>query len=321
MYIWPLPKVEFLSLDQIVEFRPVALVTTEFEWGKLRARLRLPVAWHAFIREATLPHWDELSDMLQSAVDDAGVAVIYALGGGLATDAAKYLAARTGLPLVALPTALSADVFFTSESAVREAGCVRHIETRPPDRLVVDLDVIAAAPRHLRAAGICDVLSIATGCWDWKFAEEEGKNPPGMGHVPYVAEAAQAILQGALACAESAGRGEPDGLKQLLDCLALEVQLRNQIGHSRPEKGSEHYFAYAVESEIGPELSHGELVGPGIVRMAALQGQDSQTLRAALHACRVPLDRIPLPVVDRTLRSLSHYAWRHDLPFGIAHTL
>ena len=66
--------------------------------------------------------------------------------------------------------------------------------------------MLAAAPEPIRAAGICDVLSIATGSWDWRFAEEQGLNPPGMGYLPWVDLAAQAILNGALDCAEAAGR-------------------------------------------------------------------------------------------------------------------
>jgi glycerol-1-phosphate dehydrogenase [NAD(P)+] len=91
---------------------------------------------------------------------------------------------------------------------------------------VVDWAVIAAAPASIRAAAICDVLSIATGSWYWRFAQERDMNPVGMAYLLYVDQAAAAILQGALDCAEAAGRGNPDGLRQLLDCLTLEVQRR-----------------------------------------------------------------------------------------------
>jgi glycerol-1-phosphate dehydrogenase [NAD(P)+] len=200
-------------------------------------------------------------------------------------------------------------------------SCVYYIETKPPETLILDLDVIAAAPDWLRAAGITDVLSIATGCWDWKFAHEQGKNPPGMEFIPWVYENAQSILNGALDCAEAAGRGDRDGLKTLYDCLAMEVQLCNQIGHARPEEGSEHYFAYSVENLVGPGWPHGDLVGPGILTMSRLQGQDAGRLEAALRACHVPLDRIPPQVVEETLRGLSVYCRHHQLPFGLAHTL
>ena len=172
------------------------------------------------------------------------------------------------------------------------------------------------------------MLSISTGSWDWRFAEGRGMNPPGMEYVPYAGQAAAAILQGALDCAEAAGRGDSSGLKQLLDCLALQAQLCNQLGHARPEEGSEHYFAYAVENLLGqgahggaPLLPHGALVGPGILLMAERQGQAVAPLLRALEACHVPLDRIPADAIESTLRTLPAYVRRHGLPYGIAHEL
>jgi glycerol-1-phosphate dehydrogenase [NAD(P)+] len=314
MHIWPVPKIEFLPFAEVEETRPVALVTNRLAWEAVQDRLRLPVAWRVEPQEATQAHWNDLADDFQGEV-------VYAVGGGLAVDAAKYIAVQHSLPLICLPTALSVDAFFTWASGVRREGCVFYLETKPPDYVVVDFDVLRAAPASIRAAGICDVLSIATGLWDWRFAEEKGKNPPEMTYTPHIDQVAMAILQGAYDCTEAAGQGDPDGLRQLLDCLVLEVQLCNQIGHSRPEEGSEHYFAYAVENEMGKGLSHGELVGPGIVLMAERQEQDVVRLRRALEACHIPLDNIPEAVVKSTLHRLPEYVRRHRLPYGLAHEL
>jgi glycerol-1-phosphate dehydrogenase [NAD(P)+] len=142
-----------------------------------------------------------------------------------------------------------------------------------------------------------------------------------MAFIPWVYTNAQSILQGALDCAGAAGRGEIQGLKQLLDCLCMEVQLCNQVGHARPEEGSEHYFAYLVENFIGHGLPHGDLVGPGILWMAERQGQDIAPLQAALQACAIPLDRIPFDIAQRTFAGLPAYCHKHNLPYGIAHEL
>jgi glycerol-1-phosphate dehydrogenase [NAD(P)+] len=236
-------------------------------------------------------------------------------------DAGKYIARKLALPLVLLPTALSVDAFFTAAAGIRQAGCVKYIDAHPPDQLVIDFEFIAAAPPSLRAAGITDVLSIYTGSWDWQFAHQKQMNPPGMEFVPWVYQNAQSILQGALDCAEAAGRGDEDGLKQLLDCLCMEVQLCNQVGTARAEEGSEHYFAYCAEQFTGPGWPHADLIGPGIIHMAQLQGQEIHSVEAAMHACHIPLNRIPQEVVKRTLFELPGYCLQHSLPYGIAHTL
>ncbi|MCK7467103.1 MAG: iron-containing alcohol dehydrogenase [Desulfosudis oleivorans] len=80
---------------------------------------------------------------------------------------------------------------------------VYYIETKPPENLILDIDVMANAPSTIRAAGITDVMSIATGSWDWKFAHERGQNPAGMKFIPWVYDNAQSILNGVLDCAGS----------------------------------------------------------------------------------------------------------------------
>jgi glycerol-1-phosphate dehydrogenase [NAD(P)+] len=313
-----LPFVDLMPLADINEPRPALLVTSAPAWKAVRDKLPgLNPAVTIEATQATTEHWDSL---LPSPAQDQ-FEIVYAVGGGLTADAAKYLATRLDLPLVVIPTALSVDAFITAAAGIRRDGCVYYIPTKVPEKIILDFDVIAAAPPSIRAAGITDVMSIATGSWDWQFAHQQGRNPEGMQFIPWVYANAQSILNGVLGCAEAAGRGDRDGLKTLYDCLAMEVQLCNQVGHARPEEGSEHYFAYCAENYTGHGWPHGDLVGPGIVIMARLQGQATDRYEAALRACNIPLERIPSGIIDRTLKSLSPYCKKHGLAFGIAHTL
>ena len=314
---WNLPVTHLMPFFEIEEKRPVLLVTSSPAWEAVKNKLRLPIVAQVEPSEATTAHWDSL----QSSIENCKPEIVYAVGGGLVADAAKYFAVKLDLPLVVLPTALSVDAFITAASGIRRDGCVYYIETKPPETLILDLDVVAAAPAWVRAAGITDVMSITTGCWDWKFAHDKGQNPPGMEFIPWVYDNAQSILAGVLDCAEAAGRGDKAGLKTLYDCLAVEVQLCNQFGHSRPEEGSEHYFAYSVENLVGHGLPHGDLVGPGIMIISKLQGQDTGPLEAALKACHIPLDRIPTDVIQQTLKGLPGYVRKHNLVYGIAHEM
>jgi glycerol-1-phosphate dehydrogenase [NAD(P)+] len=316
--IWNLPIVGFMLFSEVEEKCPTLLVTSMPAWNAVKNSLRgLNIAETIEVTEANTAHWDTLQSKIQNRKSE----IVYAVGGGLVADASKYISAKLNLPLVVCPTALSVDAFITAASGIRRDGCVYYIETKVPENLILDLDTVAKAPATIRAAGITDVMSIATGSWDWKFAHERGKNPAGMEFIPWVYDNAQSILSGVLGCSEAAGHGDREGLKTLYDCLAMEVQLCNQVGHARPEEGSEHYFAYAVENEMGHGLPHGDLVGPGIMIMSKMQGQATGRLEAALKACNIPLDRIPQEVVNRTLAKLPAYCERHGLAFGLAHTL
>lgn len=314
--VHPLPRIEEMSLRAVREERATALFTSGPAWDALGGALELPVVWRAEPAEATADRF-----AAWAAAIPAEAKVVWAVGGGLAVDAAKVAARDRRLPLVCAPTALSVDAFLTPASGVRRDGCVVYLDTGPPERLVVDWEVLAAAPPFVRAAGIGDLLSIATGLWDWRYAEERGSNPPGMARVGYAADLAQVLLDEAMAIAAAAGRGEVAGLRRLLDLLALEVQLCNLLGHSRPEEGSEHAFAYLVENRVGKGLPHGDLVGPGILAIAAAQGQEAARLREALAASGARLDRIPRPDAEATLRELPAFARRHGLPHSIAHDL
>jgi glycerol-1-phosphate dehydrogenase [NAD(P)+] len=316
MRIPHLPIVEVHRISDLCDARLALIVTAPLAWQAVADQLQgISRAHLVWCSEATVVAWDQTI----ASLPHHEFAVIYAVGGGLAVDTAKYIACQLAIPLVCIPTALSVDAFLTPASGIRRDGCVYYIPTKAPDTLVLDLHVIAQAPAPIRAAGITDVLSIATGAWDWQFAHDHGKNPPHMPFVPWAYDMAQHILRTSIACAAAAGRGDHGGLTVLFDMLALEVQLCHQLGHSRPEEGSEHYFAYAIESIVGHGMAHGELVGPGILHMATRQGQRVAPLYEALVACHIPLDRLTQHDIDATMALLPDYCVTHKLPFGIAH--
>ncbi len=251
MRVWNLPIIEVMSFADIEEDRDTALVVSKEAYDAVSDRILFRTASCVSVDRAIEAEWRSLANEVHGEV-------IYAVGGGVAVDAAKFIGSVKAMPVVSLPTAMTVDAFFTWASGVRGDGCVRYIETGPPERVVIDLDVLGQAPGSLRAAGICDLLSIATGSWDWRYARDSDQLDSETAYQAWVDKMAMSILDAAIDCSEAAGRGDPDGLKQLIDCLALEVQLCNQIGHSRPEEGSEHYFAYAAESLVDRAVPHGE---------------------------------------------------------------
>jgi len=308
----------FAPLDAIRIDGPVGLVTQPgaFAAVDLPRELEHGIAWRVDAAEATIPAWDQMLAGLAGSVRH-----VLAVGGGLVHDTAKYLAMRLGVPAVGIPTALTVDAFFTAAAGHRQDGTVRYIDTPPAALLHVDMDLLARAPAHLRAAGVTDVLSIATARWDWRRSEELGRTTESDRYLPWADRIAADILETCIELCPAAGAGDRGALKCLLDCLALEVQLCNQIGHPRPEEGSEHAFAYSVENAVGHGLPHGDLVGPGIVEMARRQGQDAGRLDRALRAAGVPMDSIDPDIVERTIAGLPAFARRTGFTYGIAYEL
>lgn len=316
--IYPLPQVEITHLVDIQEPRPVGLLTGERSWRAVNSLLSLPIVVQAEPERIETEYLDSLAVDLPDEVK-----VIYGVGGGMVADAAKYIAFRRGLPAVILPTALSVDGFFTPIVAMRRDGSVEYVTTGPAEKVYVDWDIIRNAPPNFRGAAIVELLTIVTGLLDWRYAAERGKNPPEMRFVPWAAGIMAGIAQQAFKIAAGVGRGNVEALQNLLDLICLEVQITNQMGHTRPQEGSEQYFAYAVEPRIsrGRPVPYADMVGPGILIAAALHNQDIQPIRATLESARIRLDQLNNDDIIDTIKILPEYVRKHGLPYSILNDL
>jgi glycerol-1-phosphate dehydrogenase [NAD(P)+] len=312
--VWPLPTIEFRELTSIRESRRTALLTSQPAWSVVSSLLDLPVVVQAE------PHNAD-SALFKSLVEDLPpqVEVVYGVGGGLASDAAKYIGRTKGLPTVIIPTALSVDGFFTGLVAVREKGTVHYVETGPSDKLIIDWEVVRNAPPNIRGTGIVELLSIVTGLLDWRYAAERSKNTPDTRYIPWAASMAAGIAQQAFKIARGVGEGNIEALRNLLDLMCMEVQLTNQMGHNRPQEGSEQFFAYAIEPRTasGRGVPYADLVGPGILIAAALHGQDIAPIKETIAAAGVRLGQLRPDDIRETLENLPAYVVEHNLPYSI----
>lgn len=313
---YPLPRIEVRSLAELTEDRPVALITGQQSWEAVRNKVRLPVVVQAEPQSATLDYLDDLAENLPSEVE-----AVYGIGGGLVSDVAKYVGWKNDLPTTVAPTALSADGFFTALVASRQGDVVEYVTTGPVDRLVIDWDVIRDAPRRVRGAAILELLTMVSGLLDWRYAAERNQNTEQTRFQPWAASIAAGIAQQAFRISEGVGEGRIDALRSLLDLVAMEVQLTNQLGHNRPQEGSEQYFAYALEPKLNSSepVPYADMVGPGILISTALHNQDTASIRQTLQKVGVRLNQIAPQLIIETLMELPEYVREHDLPYSILH--
>lgn len=81
--IWNLPIVEYIPLQEIEESADVALVYTKGALNAVKHDLPFKPSSKIEVTLAEEDHWKQLISSIQGDV-------IYAVGGGLAVDAAKY---------------------------------------------------------------------------------------------------------------------------------------------------------------------------------------------------------------------------------------
>lgn len=312
--IWPLPQIEIRELSSVKESRPAALLTSGPAWESAGQFLELPLVVQAEPHKADHDFFKMLASNIPPQVE-----VVYGVGGGLASDAAKFIGRTNKLPTVIVPTALSVDGFFTALVAVRERGSVRYVDLGPTDKIIIDWEIVRNAPANIRGTGIVELLSIVTGLLDWRYAAERSKNTPQTRFSPWAAGMAAALAQQAFKIAKGVGQGNVESLQNLLDLMCIEVQLTNQLGHNRPQEGSEQFFAYAIEPRTasGRGVPYADLVGPGILIAASLHGQDIGPLRDTIASAGVRLGQLkPDDIID-TLKILPEYVVEHDLPYSI----
>jgi len=317
--IWNIPRIELRSLNTIQEQRPTALLTGKKSWATVGSMFELPLVVQAEPHTANRKFLDSLAEGLPPQVE-----VVYAVGGGLVADVAKYIGWKRQLPVTIVPTALSVDGFFTPIVAVREKGTVAYETTGPASRIIIDWDVVSNAPPHIRGTGIAEILSIVTGLLDWRYAAEKNKNTELERFQPWAAQMAAGIAQQAFKIAKGVGDGRVDSLRSLLDLICMEVRLTNQLGHNRPQEGSEQYFAYAIEPLVArttglSAIPYADLIGPGIMIAAALHGQDINAIRATLNSAGIRLDQLKEDDIKETLYHLPQYVNIHGLPHSILH--
>ena len=320
MPVWPLPRLTFQALSTVEETRPVALLTTEDVWAVLSSELKLPVFIQAEPDTYDRDLFDYLADNLPSRVE-----AIYVVGQGAPLHAGKIVAARQKRPLVIIPSALDSDALLTPFALAEEEvdGQRRQIEieTGPATEVVIDWDVLRAAPDAERAAAIVDLLSIVTGLLDWRLAAQKGKNPRSQRFTPWAASIAAGLAAQAIKHAPTLGQGRQDALGTLLDLLMMTVQLGNQLGHRRASQGGEHYLARILAPQTEERLTHSELVGPCLLFVAALHGQDVTALRETLQHAGVRLDRIRATDFALMLDHLPEWIGTLGLPYSILNEL
>lgn len=245
------------------------------------------------------------------------VAHVVGIGGGVTMDTAKYLAWKRDLPLVLAPSIVSVDASVTNTVAIRRDGSVEYDGFVVADPIVADLDLIATAPQRLNRAGVGDLLSIHTGRFDWALGARAGM-------IAFDAEidaAAERVVEALYGIADEVAVVSDSAIEHIIRAYVEVNALLLEAGHSGPEEGSEHYFAYAAEAVTGRSFVHGELVGLGTMLMSGLQRNEPDRAAAFLDRCRVEwrpeqlgLDRTELEAI---LLGLPDFVRRAGLPHSI----
>ncbi len=187
--------------------------------------------------------------------------IIVAVGSGTIGDLCKFIAARVGRPVAVVGTAPSMDGYASSSSAMTLRGLKVTPQTKIPDAIFCDPDVLKDAPMNMIAAGLGDIFGKITSMADWRLAHMLSGERWDEGVAALVETALQKCLDGA----PLVKTRSPVVIRDITDALIMSGIAMSLYGDSRPASGTEHHLSHYWELryllEGKPPVLHGTKVG------------------------------------------------------------
>lgn len=226
--------------------------------------------------------------------------VIVGIGSGVVNDNGKIIAAATHLPYVIVGTAPSMDGYASATSSMARDGAKVSINSKCPDAVIGDLDILAAAPMRMIQAGVGDMLAKYISICEWRI----GQLVCGEYYCEKVAGLVREALRRCVSQTQGIVRRDPDAIAAVMDGMCLSGIAANYAGLTRPVSGMEHYFSHLMDMRFlalgAPCDLHGIQCGVGTVL----------TLRAYEAAKKLRPDR---EKALRYVRAFSYEAWKGEL--------
>ena len=198
--------------------------------------------------------------------------IVVGIGSGVINDIGKIIAGTAKLPYIIVATAPSMDGFASSTSSVIRDGLKVSVDSKCPDVVIGDLDILCKAPPFMAASGLGDMLAKYISICEWRI----GHTVTG----EYYCEEVADIIRFALGkCVENADKilsGDKDAVKSVMEGLVISGIAADYAGVSRPVSGVEHYFSHIWDMravEFGTPMSlHG--IQCGIGTLLAIRGYE-----------------------------------------------
>jgi glycerol-1-phosphate dehydrogenase [NAD(P)+] len=297
--------------------RPYLVVTMGDLWPKFEHHFDSNLAGVHMVTTLDLDAVTAAADALPE------IGSVIGIGGGQASDVAKFFAWSRGVPLFQVPTAMTTNAPFGHRSLMRTEGKAVAIGYAVPEGVYVDFDVIRSAPPLLNRSGVCDVLCYHTAHYDWKLAHDLGREEPQWPYDEGLVTVAQQSYDSVF--------GALDGIREMTDEGIRTLMLAHRWGgaafhnagwNARHMDGVDHAFLYCLEYVTGKHFIHGQAVGLGLYVGSELQENVPEGTLAALHRVGVDIRPEAMGVswddAETAMRRLAWYVRFADFWFTVA---
>lgn len=177
---------------------------------------------------AALMHYDHSCDL------------IVGIGSGVINDIGKLLSRTAKVPYIIVATAPSMDGYASGTSSMDVDGLKVSLDSRVPDVILGDIDILKEAPLHTLKSGLGDMLAKYISLCEWDIA----RLLIGEYHCERVAELIRTALAKCVDNARGLLRREEEAVKAVFEGLILGGIAMSYAGLSRPAAGMEHYISH-----------------------------------------------------------------------------
>jgi len=264
---------EEAGLVQALGFAPPFIVVSDENTHKaMGARVAKALSALGTVTEIILdhPHADiETAHQLQKKI--AGFASVIAVGSGTINDLTKYATFLDNRRYCVFATAGSMNGYTSSTASITlDSGLKVSLPAQATAGFFVDLEVCAAAPSYLNAAGFGDCLCRSVAQIDWWMSHR--LLDTSYHHEPYLIEIPDEIELMKRAAGIKNGDIDAIGyLVRVLTLCGLGITFTNMSNHgSMGEHQISHYIDCFAKSQH-PGTLHGQQVGVATLTMARVQ--------------------------------------------------
>lgn len=213
--------------------------------------------------------------------------VLVSVGSGVINDLCKLASHHHAQSYICVPTAASVDGYSSFGASITYQSAKQTFNCPAPVAIVADIDVIAAAPKEMTAAGYADLAAKVPAGGEWMIADFVGSELI----IPDAWHILQDYIDDFLADPDAVAAGDPKAIADLFEGLTLSGFAMQAARSSRPASCCDHLFSHFLDMSghrfNGKLQSHGFQVAIGTLTMCAafdeLFKQDIQSLD--IEAC------------------------------------